>query len=440
MMETTTISAQKRREILEALRRGTVPRRGLEDLAVGLKRFESSIDEMLDHVEAGNGSFKAIRGDYGCGKTFFSRWLQERAKQRNFAAAEVQISETETPLHHMETVYRRLVERLSLSGTQEGAFREIIDGWFYSLEEDVIKAGAASEAEMLEETDKLMEKRLGEVARTAPAFSAVLRAYRKALATGDVVTAEGLISWLSGQPNVSASIKRIAGIKGEIDHKSASTFLQGLLMVLRDSGNSGLVLVLDEVETLQRARSDVREKSLNALRQMVDDLDSGRFPGLVLVITGTPIFFDGPQGIKKLQPLAQRLATEFQADTRFDNPRAPQVRLMPFKHDTLVEVGLKVRSIFVAGLDQGERVRSKVDETIISSLASGISGRLGGDVGLAPRIFLKKLVSELLDVVELHEEFDPRKHYTPVIAGEELNDAERAAIGPVSPDEIELEL
>ena len=80
---------------------------------------------------------------------------------------------------------------------------------------------------------------------------------------------------------MSAKVKRVAGVKGEIDHKSALTFLQGLLMVLRDSGNGGLVLVLDEVETLQRARSDVRDKSLNALRQLLDELDSGRFPGLL---------------------------------------------------------------------------------------------------------------------------------------------------------------
>jgi hypothetical protein len=438
-MDAPVISAQKRKEILEALRRGTVPRRGLDELAVGLNGFETTVDEMLDHVETGNAAFKAIRGDYGCGKTFFSRWIQERAKQRNFAAAEVQISETETPLHRLETVYRRLIERLNLSGTREGAFREVIDSWFYSLEEDVIAAGA-SEVTLREETDKLMERRLGEVARTAPAFSAVLRAYRRALAEGDNETAEGLIAWLGGQPNVSAKVKRVAGVKGEIDHKSALTFLQGLLMVLRDSGNGGLVLVLDEVETLQRARSDVRDKSLNALRQLLDELDSGRFPGLMLVITGTPIFFDGAQGVKKSQPLAQRLATEFQPDNRFDNPRAPQIRLMPFKHESLVEVGMKVRNIFVSGLADGERVSAKVDDSVISSLASGIAGRLGGEVGLAPRIFLKKLVSELLDVVELHKDFNPHEHYQPVITGEELNDAERSAIGAASPDEIKLEL
>ncbi len=439
-MDAPIISAQKRQEILEALRRGTVPRRGVEELAVGLHGFEKMIDELFDHVEAGNAAFKAIRGDYGCGKTFFSRWIQERGKQRNFAASEVQISETETPLHRLETVYRRLIERLNLSGTREGSFREIIDSWFYALEEDVIAAGATSETALREETDKLMEKRLGEVAKTAPAFSAVLRAYRRALAEGDGETAEGLIAWLGGQPNVAAKVKRAAGIKGEIDHKSAMTFLQGLLTVLRDSGNGGLVLVLDEVETLQRVRSDVREKSLNALRQWLDELDSGHYPGLVLIITGTPIFFDGPQGVKKSQPLAQRLATEFQADNRFDNPRAPQIRLMPFKHESLVEIGQKVRSIFVSGLTDGDRVLAKVDDQVISSLASGIAGRLGGEVGLAPRIFLKKLVTELLDVVELHPEFNPREHYQPVITGEELNDAERSAVAAVSPDEIELNL
>ena len=39
-------------------------------------------------------------------------------------------------------------------------------------------------------------------------------------------------------------------------------FLQGLLVILRDAGYRGLIFVLDEVETLQRVRSDVRDKGL----------------------------------------------------------------------------------------------------------------------------------------------------------------------------------
>ena len=63
---------------------------------------------------------------------------------------------------------------------------------------------------------------------------------------------------LAGQPNVAASVKRTAGIKGDLDHFAATNFIVGLLTILRDSGFAGLVLVLDEVETLQRMRTDTR--------------------------------------------------------------------------------------------------------------------------------------------------------------------------------------
>jgi type II secretory pathway predicted ATPase ExeA len=88
-----------------------------------MERFESAIDEELDTVRAGNGRFKAVRGEYGSGKTFFARWAEERAKRAGFAVSEVQISETETPLHRLETVYRRLMERLSTSDKEQAAFR-----------------------------------------------------------------------------------------------------------------------------------------------------------------------------------------------------------------------------------------------------------------------------------------------------------------------------
>src|SRR3990170_3490673 len=131
------ISPERRRDIIAALRKGTVPQRGLDFLAVGLNRFEGVIADELADVAQGGAVFKAVRGDYGCGKTFFGRWVQEFAKKQGFATSEVQISETETPLHKLETVYRRALEQLSTPDCFLGAFRSIIDGWFYALEEDV---------------------------------------------------------------------------------------------------------------------------------------------------------------------------------------------------------------------------------------------------------------------------------------------------------------
>ena len=435
------ISPQRRNEIVDALRRGTVPSRSLDAFAIGVERFQAAIDAELDQVAVGQGMFKAVRGEYGSGKTFFGRWLQERARQRGFAVSEIQISETETPLHRLETVYRRLVERLSTADVPMGALRSVIDGWFFTLEEDVIAEGnvaADDSVALLARTNELLEQRLGAINRQAPSFAAALRGYRTALAAGDTAKADGLVAWLGGEPNVAASVKRDAGIKGEVDHFTALSFLQGLLTLLRDSGRPGLLVVLDEVETLQRVRGDIREKGLNALRQLIDELQGGRFPGLYLLITGTPAFFDGPQGAQRLPPLAQRLHVDFGADSKFDNPRAVQIRLAAFTIESLVEVGMKVRDLYAAHAEHAERVRTLANDDYVRTLASAITGELGGKVGIVPRIFLKKLVGEVLDRIDLYAEFDPRRDYALTVAQSELTAAERAAKGGINIDELEL--
>ncbi|MBQ0986003.1 BREX system ATP-binding protein BrxD [Streptomyces sp. F63] len=435
-------SAVRRREVIDALRRGTVPQSGLGLLAVGLDRFEQALDDDLAATARGGAAFHAVRGAYGSGKTFFARWLAERAKRSGLATAEVQISETETPLHRLETVYRRLTERLTTATHRPSALRAVIDSWFYTLEEEVLDAGETDEENeeaLAEAVDTLMERRLAEVARTTPAFSSALRGYRRAVAAGDAATAEALIAWLGGQKSVAASARRAAGVRGDLDHFAALGFLQGLLTVLRDCGHPGLLLVLDEIETLQRVRGDVREKGLNALRQLLDEIDAGRFPGLFLVITGTPAFYDGQQGAQRLPPLAQRLATDFTTDPRFDSPRAVQLRLPGFDLPGLGQLGRRVRDLYRETARHPQRVAERVDDAYIGELATAVTGGLGGNVGVAPRVFLRKLVADILDRVDEFADFDPRAHYALTVRPAELTETERnAAAG--NADAVPLDL
>ncbi|WP_420733855.1 BREX system ATP-binding protein BrxD [Brevibacterium luteolum] len=302
----TAVSHRRRKEVIDALRRGTVPGQGLDILAVGLDRFGAALSAELDTVAGGGSVFKAVRGEYGAGKTFFTRHLAEKASSRGFATAEVQISETETPLHRLETVYRRVTESLRKASVAPSAFRSVLDSWLFTLESDAVMADPQlAEAEpnrVAEAVDALLDQRLAAVSSRMPTFAMALRAYRQAVTDNDSPTADALAAWLGGQPHVAAAAKRAAGVRGDMDHFGAMAFLQGLLLVLRDAGHPGLLLVLDEVETLQRMRGDVRDKALNAIRQLVDEVDSGRFPGLYLVITGTPAFFEGPSGVPRLPP------------------------------------------------------------------------------------------------------------------------------------------
>jgi hypothetical protein len=77
-----------------------------------------------------------------------------------------------------------------------------------------------------------------------------------------------------------------------------------------------------------------------------------------------------------------------------------------------------------------------VDDAFVAELAAAVAGKLGGKVGVAPRLFLKKLVSDILDRVDQFADFDPRRDYPLVVAAAEMTDVERnaAAAGDIPLD------
>jgi hypothetical protein len=79
------------------------------------------------------------------------------------------------------------------------------------------------------------------------------------------------------------------------------------------------------------------------------------------------------------------------------------------------------------------------DDAFVAEFASAVAGKLGGKVGVTPRIFLKKLVADVLDRIDQFPEFRPREHYALTINESELNPVERQAMGSSDVDEVELD-
>ncbi len=416
------------REIVAALRAGVVPQAGLHHVTTGLDRLMAAVDEELAEVAEGRGHGRAkwIRGEYGSGKSFAARLLCARAQARRYATSEVQISINDTPLHHLETVYRRLMERLTTGADGAGAFRAVVDGWLFEIGDEVSRLSGLAEDDPAfpDAVEKRLEDKLAELSTQNPAFAQVLRAYHRATHEGDFKTAQGLLAWVAGQPHIDRSVTSKAGVKGAVDGQAALAFLRGVLTLLRQSGYAGMVLVLDEVETIQRMPGPTRERSLTALRQLVDMLADDELPGLYLVVTGTAAFFDDYKGIKSLAPLYQRVQTRFDANPKFDNLRAPQVRLLPFDEPRLLEVGRKVRDLYPARASQ--RVAERVGDAFIAALADQVSTGFGGKVSVCPRIFLRELV-DVLDKVDQHEEYDPIHSYALQLDDAALTPEELAA-------------
>ncbi len=397
------ISERDVEHLFERLRSGVVPERGLETFAVGIDRQRGEIHRQLDLAKHREGTFKFLRGGYGCGKTFLARLAVLDAQARGFATSFVVVSDNDLHFHRFDDVYRKVVQELGTSSCPRGAFADIIDRWIAKVEDALIDGGADEESP---DFDARVIERLGEDmasltgGRVPEDMTRVLRTVFTLKQAGRLGEAGALLSWLSGSENVAAGAKRIAGVKGDIGSKEAMDYLLGLLEIVKAAGYEGLVIVIDEVETILRMRRDVRGKSLNGIRQIIDAAD--RYPGLLWIFTGTPELFDTRRGVAGLQPLDDRI--RFLEHGGFANPRQAQLELKPFDARRLREVALKLREIHPTA-DREELAR-KVSDAFIERLVAEVTEGFAGDVGVVPRQFLRQLV-DILDLAADNDDFDP---------------------------------
>jgi len=394
--------------IFERLRSGTVPEKGLGKFAIGIDKPLNEIRRQFNLISKGEGAFKFLRGGYGCGKTFMSQYALLEALKENFAVSFVVVSPNDTQFHKFDDVYYRIVSGIKTPMAASGALEDAIDRWIARIE-DQLADEIGDDAEDFDEQVKLrFESELSDLTKEASGneFINVLKAYFDAKQEGEYQDASSLVSWVSGSKNVAASIKKKAGIKGEISSASALLYLKGVLSIIKKAGHKGLVIIVDELETILRTRSDVRGKSLNGLRQIIDAAKD--FPGMLWIFTGTREFFDSRKGVSGLEPLHDRI--KFTSSGGFVSPKQPQLELKPFDEKRLKDVALKLREIFPS--NNRSRIFNLVDDDFLNSLCSLVTKGLKGDVGVIPRQFLRELIT-VLDLVEEHDGSDGEREYIP---------------------------
>jgi hypothetical protein len=397
------LSQRDTEHVFQELRGGTTPARGLEAFAVGIDRQRNELQRMLDHVGHGEGSFKFLRGGYGCGKTFVARLAALDAQERGFATSFVVVSVNDLRFHNFADVYRHVVSELATKACPRGALGDILDRWIGKIEEELVRLGADDTADDFDDRvrAKLDEQLAALTGGKAPEeLTVVVRAIFDLKQEGKLADAATLISWLAGSKNIAADVKRRAGIKGDIGNREALGYLRGILEITKSAGYKGLVIVIDELETVIRSsRRDTRAASLEGLRKIIDA--AGSYPGLLWVFTGTPEFFDSNRGVQGLQPLHDRIA--FQKIGNAVSLRQPQLQLTPFDRGRLVEVALRLREQYPSS--DRARFDAQVTPEHLGALADSVTQGFAGDVGVVPRQFLRQLVN-IFDLVDQDDTFD----------------------------------
>jgi hypothetical protein len=356
---------------------------------------------------AGEGTIKFLRGGYGCGKTFMARLAVLDAQARGFATSFVVVSDNDLRFHRFDDVYRKVLTELGTASCPRGALGDILDRWIGKVEQGLVAAG---EDDSLPGFDARVRQRLDDdlaslTGGQAPQdFVRVVQTIFDLKQRGDVSEAGAVISWLCGSGNVAASSKKAAGIKGDIGSRDALDYLRGVLEIVKAAGYKGLLIVIDEAETILRMRADSRHKSLNGIRQIADA--AGSYPGLLWMFTGTPEFFDTRHGVAGLAPLDDRI--RFLKQGRFASLRQAQLELVPFDGDRLRSVALRLRELFLTA--ERARLEEKVSLAFIDRLVGQVTAGFKGDVGVVPRQFLREFVTQM-DLVEEHDEYEPMTEY-----------------------------
>jgi hypothetical protein len=403
----STLTQRDLEHVFEALRKGLVPERSIDAFAVGIEKQRGELHRQFDLVKAGEGTIKFLRGGYGCGKTFMARLAILDAQARGFATSFVVVSDNDLKFHRFDDVYRKVLTELGTAACPRGALGDILDRWIGRVEESLIAAG---EDEAAADFDDKVGRRLNDdlAARTggkAPQdFVRVIQTIFRLKQAGDVVEAGALTSWLCGSGNVAAAVKREAGIKGDLGSRDALDYLRGVLEIVKAAGYGGLLIVIDEAETILRMRSDSRHKSLNGIRQISDA--AGSYPGMLWVFTGTPEFFDTRHGVAGLAPLHDRI--RFLKQGRFASLRQAQLELVPFDAERLRSVALRLRELFPTS--DRERLDAKISNAFVDRLVAEVTAGFKGDVGVVPRQFLREFVTQM-DLVEEQPEYDPISEY-----------------------------
>lgn len=406
------ISSRTADIIIESLRAGEVPQEGLEHFAIGLDVLGAALEREFPRIEERRGRYRFIRGDYGTGKTFFLRYLSARARALGFVSTYVRVSYPELPLHQPIAIYRALVSGLGKGDKTDGALKDLVEQWLFTIGERVSDPGIGKgisdeDPRFPDAVADEVRVALGPIAEAAPAMAQGLAAYARASLNGEHDIARGLLQWIGGDEKVAAQIKKKALQTGKLANLDSLPMLRALSELIRQSGYRGLVVLLDEAERLTRVnRLDQRTSGLQTLQNWIGALDSGQLPGVLFVVAGTSTFFTSPRGVPLLPPLQQRIGTI--DDSGFPDLDAVLVSLPPFDRDRLLEAGKRVRQVFET-LHPGASL--KCDDTFLEGLVSVLTEAFHGHVEVTPRRFLRELVS-VLSRVRQYADYEPARQYT----------------------------
>jgi len=398
----TKLKPFQTRAIIEELRKGTVPMEYVHLFTVGRKKWFSFIEDDFDnYISQGGSKVRFICGDYGDGKTHFMSLTRHLAMEKEFAVSFV-ILTREVPIHKFEIVYQTIVRQLK--GRFKGVgIRNMLEAWLGDLDSLENKDKSLEK----EENRKTLATELRDIPGMDINFANGLIALvnnrfapikvdmgKEDMEDNRETDLEILMHWFEGGKVTKKELKPFQ-IYEFLNKINSRQLLNSLILFLRHTGHKGLILLLDEMETVMALSTSIRNAAYENVRLLIDNSESSEYIHIFFSII--PDILNAEKGFKSYDALWSRIRSI--GDSTSLNYRGVLIDIhrTPLKTEELIELGRTLRTI------HGNSYRWDANNLVTDKLLEDIctnQKRMG--VLSEVRLYVKQVIS-ILDMAEQGE-------------------------------------
>lgn len=393
-------------EVIRALEAGVVPNKGIRYLLVGRSKEVEEVIKILESVKNGDSDLRFWVGDFGSGKSFMLRTIENLAIQQNFVSSTIDLTPTRrfyATEGKARALYQAIVDSIVTRSSQNGgAIQMLFQEAINDTMQEVAKENDLTLMDLLNANHKhLVQNKILEITQTfestglAFEMGQAMNKYYGGLITHDAMLQTKALRWIRGDIRTKTESKRELGINTIIDDDNWYDALKNLSELFNRLGYAGLVVNFDEAVNLYKLpRSTTRERNYERILNIYNDCKTGRAPYLWVNFGATrKTIFDHERGMSSYGALAGRIGSEESIDSPLINMNRTALPLKPLTAEEILTLLENILAIYNT-YHEMEMVLTLND---IHSYMEEQLNRPGAEEFLTPRAVIKDYI-ELLDL------------------------------------------
>ena len=400
------INPKEASTIIKSLEAGVVPDMGLGHLLVGRKAEVDELIKILGNVENGDSDLRFWVGDFGSGKSFMLKTIENLALSKNFVASTIDLNPSRrfyASDRKAVNLYSTVIENLKTKNARVGNVIEIIiEEWISNIFADLSRNMGYELKDLMAGNHR--DEVIGVILETLGKFKAVglsyelgqaISKYYEGFISNDRLLKLKAIRWIRGDITTKNEAKKDLGINEIINDDNYFEAIKNLAELFQEIGYSGFVINFDEAVNLYKLpHATTRERNYEKILNIYNECKSNLAKGLFINFGATrKTIFDESRGLASYGALKGRLGNEASMDSEFVNTNKTVLGLKVLTDEeiyTLLENLVNIYNIHY-------KSEISITSSEIVSYMEGQLNRPGADEFLTPRAVIKDFI-EILDI------------------------------------------